>query len=182
MRTGSLLVTAALLLALTGCVPTGTPSASPSATATPVFASDAEALAAAEKAYAAYLKVSDEIAQDGGKDPERINAVSTGALTKDDLAGFATFSAKGWRSVGLSKIRSIVLQSADLGSTSSAMDVVTTYVCEDVSGVDVLDSDGASVVSSSRPDRQEFEVTFNLVESSLLPSGRVPWTGSSICG
>ncbi|MBW4033634.1 MAG: hypothetical protein HIU88_13400, partial [Acidobacteria bacterium] len=59
MRTGRLTLAVAMLLALVGCVPTGQHAASsPTASLTPVFASDAEALAAAEKAYAAYLKVS----------------------------------------------------------------------------------------------------------------------------
>ena len=40
MRTGSFLVTAALLLALAGCVPVDShPSSSPTGSATPVFAS-----------------------------------------------------------------------------------------------------------------------------------------------
>jgi hypothetical protein len=62
---------AAVALALAGCVqppsrviPTSTPSAAP------VFASDAAALAAAKKAYVAYLAVSDAVANDGGKNPE----------------------------------------------------------------------------------------------------------------
>jgi hypothetical protein len=181
MRSGPLVVAAALLLALVGCVPTGTPSASPRPTATPVFASDAEALAAAEKAYAAYLKVSDEIANDGGKDPERITAVSTGTLTQDDLAGFESFSTKGWHSVGQSRVQSLTLQSADTHVTGAAVDVVAVYLCENVSAVDVVDSTGVSVVSASRPDFQQFEITFDLVKSTLLPSDREPWTGPSIC-
>ena len=54
-------------LVLTGCTapPPHTVAVS-SPTATPVFASDEEALAAAVEAYEKYLAVSDQIAQEGG--------------------------------------------------------------------------------------------------------------------
>ena len=181
MRTGPLLVTAALLLALTGCVPTNAhPSGSPSASATPVFASDAEALAAAEKAYAAYLKVSDEIANDGGKNPGRLSGLATGTLLSDDLSGFRSFADKGWHSVGQTKLTKTVLQSAAFGEKGQG--TVMVYLCEDVSGVDVVDQSGASVVSSARPQLQQFQVVLDVVHSNLIPSDREPWTGASICG
>ena len=180
MRTGPLLATAALLLALAGCVPTGGhPSASPSATATPVFASDAEALAAAEKAYAAYLKVSDEVAHDGGKDAERLQGLARGTLLSDDLDGFKSFASKGWHSVGDTKLTKTVLQSVDLGTGGEGS--LTVYLCEDVSGVDVVDQNGASVVSAGRPELQQFQVELDSVHSKLIPSGREPWTGTDIC-
>jgi len=181
MRTGSLLVTATLLLALTGCVPVDShPTSSPSASATPVFASDAEALAAAQKAYAAYLKVSDEVANDGGKDPKRLEGLATGSLLSDDLAGFESFAAKHWHSVGSTKLTNTVLQSADLEPNDKG--TVIVYLCEDVSGVDVLDENGVSVVSAGRPELQPFQVQLELSRSKLIPSEREPWTGSGICG
>lgn len=180
MRTGYALVTATLLLALAGCVPAdlhGSPS--PHASATPVFASDAEALAAAEKAYAAYLKVSDEIANDGGKDSERLEVLATGSLLSDDLAGFESFAAKRWHSVGATKLTRAVLQSVDRAPDGKATIIV--YLCEDVSGVDVVDENGRSVISSGRPNLQQFQVQFETVRSKLIPSEREPWTGSPIC-
>ena len=182
MRTGPLLATAALLLALAGCVPTGTGgSASPTASATPVFASDAEALAAAEKAYAAYLTVSDQIANDGGKDPERLDGLAVGTLLSDDQDGFRSFVQKGWHSIGTTELTKTVLQSADLGAEVSSEGAVTVYLCEDVSRVDVVDVNGVSVVSAARPGQQQFQVTLDLVQSRLIPSEREPWTGSGIC-
>jgi len=181
MRISPLLVTVALLLALAGCVPSDPhPSTSPSASATPVFASDAEALAAAEKAYAAYLKVSDQVANDGGKNPERLKSVATGSLLSDDLAGFASFLEKRWHSIGKTDLTKTVLQSADL--THGGEGAVVVYICEDVAGVDVVDQNGASVVSAERPELQQFQVTFDLVHSQLTPSAREPWTGTNTCG
>ncbi|MEP6843257.1 MAG: hypothetical protein ABJA11_07030, partial [Pseudolysinimonas sp.] len=104
MRTGPFLVAALLLLALGGCVPTGTHvSDSPSASATPVFASDAEALAAAEKAYAAYLKVSDQILNEGGEDPTRLLGVATSSAYDTESKGYSSARDRGWHSVGTSR-------------------------------------------------------------------------------
>src|SRR3954462_13593979 len=81
MRTAPLLATAALLLALAGCVPTDShPTSWPHPSATPVFASDAEALAAAEKAYAAYEAAVDRSLQSISVDG--LDAVATGDALK----------------------------------------------------------------------------------------------------
>ncbi|HEX3679638.1 MAG TPA: hypothetical protein VHU90_07950, partial [Galbitalea sp.] len=61
-----ILVAVTAMLVLAGCVqppPPVIPTSGPSAA--PVFASDAAALAAAKKAYLAYLAVSDQILIDG---------------------------------------------------------------------------------------------------------------------
>jgi hypothetical protein len=182
MRTGPFLVTAALLVALAGCVPTGGhPSESPSATASPVFASDAEALAAAEKAYAAYLKVSDQIFIDGGKSPERLLDVATKSLYSTELDGFQTAAQKGWHSTGGSKADNFSLESYNAEDRSS---IVTVYLCSDVSAVDVRDATGASVVSPNRPARTPFEVTFAYKRGAvadLVVATKEVWTGGGIC-
>jgi hypothetical protein len=179
MRSGPLVVAAALLLALTGCVPTGTPSASPRPTATPVFASDAEALAAAEKAYAAYESVSDQILKDGGANPERLKSVTSSTLYDEELKGFQLTAKNGWHSTGGTTHDHFSLQTYDPGNLDST---VVAYVCSDVSRVDVLDSNGASVVSASRPDRTPFQVTFALRASgTLVLASDDVWTGGGVC-
>lgn len=165
----------ALMLLLSGCVPTPpaeTPVASPSPT--PVFASEEEALAAAEEAYAAYLAVSNQVFAEGGANPERLNSVATGDFLADEMAGFERVRASGWRSTGLTAYRDVVLQSYAPGSSTG---VVGIYVCEDVSGVDVLDASGVSVVSPSRPDTTTMQVIFDLGDSNtLLISSREAWS------
>jgi hypothetical protein len=182
MRTGPLLVTAALLLALAACVPTGTGgSPTPSTSATPVFASDAEALAAAEKAYAAYLKVSDQIFIDGGKDPERLLDVTTRSLYSTELEGFQNAAEKGWHSTGGSRADNFSLQSYNASDESR---IVTIYLCSDVSAVDVRDATGASVVSANRPARTPFEVSFAFKKGAtadLLVATKEVWTGGGVC-
>ena len=115
MRTGPVILTVAVLFALAGCVPSDSqPSAAPSPSATPVFASDAEALAAAEKAYAAYLKVSDEIANDGGKDPDRIDAdCRAGSSADRRLRGSqGSFQNAGLHTTGADEVFDRSLQSS----------------------------------------------------------------------
>ena len=70
-RTARLLPLAVLGAALlAGCLPTDPPvTPPPTSDLEPVFASDEEALAAAEEAYGAYLAAADEILSSGGADP-----------------------------------------------------------------------------------------------------------------
>jgi len=180
MRTGSFLVTAALLLALAGCVPVDShPSSSPTGSATPVFASDAEALAAAEKAYVAYVRITDQILIDGGAHPERLKAVTSAALYAEELKGFQIAAKNGWHSTGGTTYDHFSMQEYNRQDRRS---LIVAYVCSDVSHVDVLDSAGASVVSPDRPERTAFEVTFALDGGDKLVLARDEvWTGGGVC-
>lgn len=169
-------VTAALavVLLLTGCslaspevAPTPTPSA------TPVFASEEEALAAAEEAYAAYVTLADQIFIEGGKNPERLSSVATGEFLEAAIHGYRDVQRNGWHSTGGTVFRHFELQSYSEGAAS---EILTAYVCEDVSAVDVLDGQGASVVSSSRPDSTTLQVAFDLIDGAMLISGREAWS------
>ncbi|WP_157487651.1 hypothetical protein [Leifsonia sp. Root112D2] len=170
-------VTALLALAmLSGCVPAATHTSTPTPEATPLFATDDEALAAATKAYAAYLKMSDTIAHDGGAHPERIKAVAMAAALSESLKGFAEYRDAKAHSQGLRSFDSLQLQSIQ-------SEAVTFYVCDDVSKVDVLDDSGASLVSPSRNPRTPFLVTASSKSaSSLLISSRAVWEGKNLCG
>ena len=182
MRTGPALLAAAALLALAGCAPSESHvTAAPSASATPVFASDAEALAAAEKAYAAYLKVSDDILIDGGRQPDRLLSVATKSVYADELAGFEAIQAKDWHSTGGSRADHFALQSYAPGQLR---DFVTVFLCSDVSAVDVVDSSGNSVVSPNRPSRSAFEVSFSYraaTPTRLVVSNKEVWDGGGVC-
>ena len=166
----------AILVAVSGCDaadPRVTPAPTPSAT--PVFASDEEALAAAEVAYAAYLAVSDAIFAEGGADPERLSGVASGDFLEASIAGFQKVQTNGWRSVGTSTADSYELQKFDPDGS------VTVYLCTDVSGVDVVDSSGQSVVSPNRPARTYFEVNFDYVGGpTMLVASREVW-GDGAC-
>lgn len=170
-------------LVLVGCVPTTTPaSTAPKPSATPVFATEAEALAAATKAYAAYVRVSDEILADGGKNPERIEQVASGEALDGALAGYTDFRQQGLHSVGESKIDHVSLQKFAPESVSGK-ELVSIYACLDVEGVDVRDQSGTSVVSPQRPSRQPFQVSADWRESKqqLVVTSRDPWLDGGIC-
>lgn len=158
------------------------PTLPPTPSATPIFASEEEALAAAEEAYAAYLAMSNLISSEGGVDPDRISAFAIGDLYESALEGFQTLRENQWRTLGDSVLTSAELQFADLEATESDP-IIAAYICVDVSGVDVLDSQGASVVSEDRPDLQAFEVFFSQSpEGALVPSSREPWEAAAVCG
>ncbi|MHA6695759.1 hypothetical protein [Homoserinimonas sp. A520] len=177
-------VTIAVAMLLSGCVPQDpeiTPPPEP--TTEPIFASDEEALAAATDAYAAYLAMSDLIAQEGGANPERIQSVAVRDALADAVEGYAVFQENGYRSSGNSQIRSVEFQYYSQAQ-SEITDIAAVYACLDVTNVDVVDSSGVSVVESSRPDVQLFEVTFDVLTlepPELIVASRDPWSGDNSC-
>ncbi|MCU1558747.1 MAG: hypothetical protein JWN09_2742 [Microbacteriaceae bacterium] len=173
------LVALAAALALSGCVPSGplvTPAPEPSST--PIFATEDEALAAATAAYAAYVKMSDQIFMEGGANPERLGSVATGEQLKTNLEGFREAAKKRYRSTGGTAFDKVALQALSVDSPKGA-GIVVVYLCEDVTKVDVLDDQGVSVVSATRPNRSGYEATFNWSSTSptrLLLASKEPWS------
>lgn len=168
------------VLLLAGCVPNEpviTPPPEPHST--PIFASDDDALAAATEAYAKYVKVADEVFHDGGRDTQPLQSVMTGAFLESTLQGFRVAADKGLHSVGQTTFDQVQLQQFDQSSFGPA--AVIAYVCEDISGIDVLDASGKSVVSKDRLDRVRFEVTFDYVTTAqtLVISQRLPWSDTA---
>lgn len=168
---------------LSGCAkpdPVVTPA--PASSSKPLFATDEDALAAATKAYAAYLKMSDQILHDGGSGGDAIESLLAGQALLDERASAKTFSEKGYRSSGETTFTNPTLQ--QLSSSPDGIGVVTIYVCVDVSGVNVVDAAGQSVVSPTRPDKQAFEVTFDKpagTSTHLLISSTDAWSGDGVC-
>lgn len=160
-------------LVLTGCAtPTPMPTAPPAPSDSPVFASDEEALAAAEEAYGRYSRVADQILVDGGADPERLKEFVSDEIYATEEPGFLRFASKGWHGVGETYF-TLTLQHYDDRQ-------VVVYSCDDVSETDVLDSAGVSVVKPDRTTLIPFEVTFD-VEDSMRIVGSDVWTGGGVC-
>jgi hypothetical protein len=180
MRTGPLLAAAALLVALAGCVPTTHPSASLSATATPVFASDAEALAAAEKAYAAYLKVSDEIGHDGGRDPDRIASTVTSERLTIEKRGSTALQSHGLHTTGFTRFSNASLEQVAM---SGADLEVIFYACWNASEVRVINAEGADVTPGDRVNKRTLEVVVTSVRGRLplVLESDDAWSGRSSC-
>jgi len=146
-----LVALAILALAAAGCVPT--PEPTPSA---PAFTSEAEAFAAAEETYRAYV---DALNQVDLSDPETFEAVyawTTGDANAGERTTFSQMHADGWLVKGTTAFDGF----RPVSFTSDAPVSVVAELCLDVSGVDVFDRDGNSVVPAERLDRQPVVVTF----------------------
>lgn len=167
------LVEALLLAACT--TPAPMPPAPPTPDATPVFASDEEALAAAEEAYGAFLLTLDAILADGGQKPERLLEVASESVLDQESPGFAQMRADGLRGVGSAK-SSLVLQSANWDTGE-----VTAYACDDLSGTAILDSNGQPY-GNTESSVSVFEYEVEFLGQPLKVAARSPWNGSSTCG
>lgn len=167
---------AVILVAMTGCIqpkPPATPT--PTASAAPVFASEEEALAAAEESYARYLAVADQILADGGIDPERLEDVATGSFLEAAVDGYVRFQSEGLRGTGSTQFRNMTVQSYYPESGNEG--ILAVYVCEDVTAVDVVDTNGQSVVPPGRPNTTTFQAVFDLgPDKQLLISSREAWS------
>lgn len=167
------LLLAAMLIA--GCAtPAPMPTAPPVPSEAPVFASDEEALAAAEEAYGRYLETVALVLADGGSGPERLRPFLTDDLFTQELVGYEDFATRGWRAVGQHSF-DLTLQDFDPGTGD-----VTAYVCDDRSQLDIVDSHGASVVAPDRPDLAASEVGF-VWRGALIIASQTAWNGGGVC-
>lgn len=181
LRAGALAAIAgAVLLPLSGCsgapAPTTAPTSSP--TADPIFATDEEALAAAEAAYERFLEVSTSVTSDGGTDSDRLKAVATGQALAEEIDAAAEFEAEGLRTTGSVDFRVNELQSSDV---AGGLVQVTVYVCDDLRNLDVLDASGQSRVVEGRVVDVPYTVVLEGDKTSLLVSKRELWTRDNFC-
>jgi len=155
-----------------------------------VFASDEEALAAAEDAYRAYLEVANAVAQDGGLNPERYKAVTTHEWLQQEVESAEALQASGDRQVGELSLTSMTLQQVDyVGADAS----VSAYLCLDISGTTFIDAAGNDVTPPNREPIAGLEVVFRAEKTGLmdrpaasrsvrlLVEGSDLWTGQSFC-
>ena len=177
--TGMLAVAACALL-LTGCAQPD-PVVAPHATSTakPLFASDAEALAAATKAYAAYLKMSDLISQEGGIKPERMKPLVTNKMLAHETSSASKLAASGQRQRGRTAFDHTSLQSVIQRDKGAIVDM---YVCLDLSGVQIIDDAGDDATAPGARTRYSFVASFVAKpDKSVLLDSNVPWDGASFC-
>ncbi|HEU0257623.1 MAG TPA: hypothetical protein VFQ96_07270 [Microbacteriaceae bacterium] len=156
-----------------------TSEASPGAPASsqkPLFSTEKEALAAATKAYAAYLRVVDAIGRDGGAGLERLRDVTTGEQLVSSTDSLTYYTEKNVRATGTTVFDSVSLQKWDARNSSASI-----YVCEDVSDIDMTDSNGKSIVSADREDRLPFIADFETASGKLSLSHKDLWLGDNFC-
>lgn len=170
----SLAVSAAaalLLVAVTGCAgdaddpsssgPTSTTTSQPSSAATssssssePVSDSEAAATAAAS-IVREYFAVVDRLRQDPKKPLGVLRTVATSGELTAERRLIRSERRQELRQVGDTRIAVLEVQSVNLANSDPQAGKVPTVrvdVCWDVSGVDILDKSGKSVVSPTRLD------------------------------
>ncbi|MGQ2913808.1 hypothetical protein [Microbacterium aurantiacum] len=173
--TGTLLLALVTGALLTGCAPDASEP-----TPTPSFSSDEDAFAAAEATYRAYVDALNQVDLSDPATFEPVYAWTTGDLNASDRTNYSRWHAEGYRILGDASILS--LSPAPAGVSPGA--AVSLATCYDVSGVDVLDASGASLVDESRPDVQSLEIQF--VEDTETTTGLAiesigPATGETPC-
>jgi predicted small lipoprotein YifL len=167
------------MLALSGCGGSDPlPTLPPTPSTAPVFASEEEALAAAEAAYAAYLEMSNLISSEGGVDPERIAPFVTPEQLPDELDGLAFFVENGIRSVGAAQVTEVFLQQYN---ESGGAAEVTFYVCLDVTDVVILNAKGADVTPADRAPIVALEVSYVGTAEAFLLADSDQWSDSQFC-
>ncbi|MBD7958011.1 hypothetical protein H9651_10210 [Microbacterium sp. Sa4CUA7] len=151
----ALLITTALGLA--GCAPEPEPTPTPTG-----FASEAEAFAAAEETYRAYVEALNQVDLSDPDTFEPVFAWTTGELNANDREGLSSYHASGVEVSGTSTIELLEPNDTDLVSFTDLA------VCLDVSAIALQDPDGNSLVS---PDRSPIQTLLvYLVPDSESPT------------
>ncbi len=165
-------LTALLVVALAGCVPTKAVDVAPSPTATVAFASDEEAYILSVEAYSNLVLIGDEIGQDGGRNPARLAKVATGSFLDDTVAGYERWEASGLMQLGNTSFRDFEVWKVGLGPKEA----VVAVVCDDVTPTDLVDAAGLSQLDPNLPDTFYSVVVFDLdPDGALKVSRRFLW-------
>lgn len=144
----------------TGCSPSPEPTHSEP---TPVFTSEADAFAAAEATYRAYVDALNQVDLSDPETFEDVYAWTTGELNASDRRGLSEYHANGVSVTGISVPTLIEPTSAELDEER-----VILAVCLDVSAIDVSDAGGESLVDPGRTDMQVLEIS--LVGADYSPT------------
>lgn len=167
MRPLGLLLVALLSLSLAACVPEPVERARGVAAEEPLFATDAEALAAAEEVYREYLRVADEVR--AGGDRRLLEVVSSPAWYEHEFSVNEELEAKGLRLEGNPTVSEISLESFDRHG-------VRVYACHHASSVRLIDAAGIDVTPPERPDSGLLIVTLVDLEGQLVVDGSELWS------
>ncbi|GAA4185866.1 hypothetical protein GCM10022288_08590 [Gryllotalpicola kribbensis] len=167
---------------LAGCTPSHPitePAKTLKPTPTPVFTSDADALAAATKIYKKFEAAVDAIGHDGGEGAERVKPYVSDAGYRFEVAEAEKFKKERAHGTGDTVLNNSVLQSR---VERNGVATVTIYVCEDISAVDRIGPDGKSLISADRGDYNDYEVVLkgDSANSLVIQSNKY-WSGGGIC-
>ena len=149
---------ACVIMTTTGCF------AQPDPEPTPLFSSEEEAFAAAEKTYRSYVDALNQVDLSDPETFEEVYAWTTGDLNASDRKGLSTYHADGASVDGDSSVQLIAPP-----PEGSVLDGDGIAVCLNVSDVVVTDADGNSLVD---PDRVAVQsLTVRTVPDDVSPTG-----------
>jgi hypothetical protein len=182
MRVKPLIAIPLIAIALAGCSAQQPAPQASTATAEekPLFTTDEEALAAAQAAYAHYLEVSDQIARDGGANPERLKGLVSNVLLAESTDFAEQIFKQGLHSEGSSLTDTFHIQGR---SGNGSEEIISSYVCLRLSQVRIIDESGLDVTPSTRQDSLPMLLSFSInqkTQNLILDSSEV-WTGSNFC-
>jgi len=166
-RRAIVVATAALLLVATPSCASGgdnDPAASrssapssptPTQASTTLQSESQRAEAAASSLVEKYYATVDKLSQDPEARLDQLSSVATGLQLSAQRKALQSHRKNRQRQTGATKVILVKVQSVNLDNSdpkSGKVPTVAVDVCWDVSNVDVVDSDGKSVVSPGRPD------------------------------
>ncbi|WP_280794917.1 hypothetical protein [Aurantimicrobium minutum] len=176
MRVKPLIAVPLIAIALAGCS-TQQPTEETSTAAAqeqPLFSSDEEALAAAQAAYANYLVVSDQIARDGGANPERLKGLVSTQLFEESADVYKTYKEQSITVEGATSFDSLHIGEISQNSASY-------YVCLDVGKTKLLNADGIDVTPVGRQSRLPIIFEVRVTNSSATIESSEVWSGRNYC-
>ncbi|WP_036283815.1 hypothetical protein [Microbacterium sp. oral taxon 186] len=154
----SAVVAVALAESIVGCTPQSTPSPAPRSSAS-TFSSDAEAFAAAEATYRAYVDALNKV--DLAR-TETFNGVYdwlTGTALEQERTSLTDMHDKGWTVSGDSRV-------VFFEGRAVSPSLVTAVACLDVSNIRLDNADGVSQVQTSRPPAYALQLSFTREEEA----------------
>ena len=173
------LVVPVLVLALVGCSsPTVIPPAAPPSDEAPLFATDEEALAAATAAYEEFLAALDSKLQDPPAEDIDLGDFASSQALDEATESVDRFVTQGLR---ITDARAVIATELQMFSELSAGVEVVIYACESVEGVDLLNTDGESLVEEGRPDLSGWEAAVIFNGESVSVDSRNQWAGEGVC-
>lgn len=117
------------------------------------------AAAEAQERYREFQRVEDAVGQGGYQSSGPFDAVTVAPERVLQETSFRRSQGRGLRQIGTTRIASMSVTSVDLTPEPGGYPGVVLQVCLDVSGVDVVDGSGTSIVSPEREERSKSTVT-----------------------
>jgi hypothetical protein len=121
-----------------------------------------------------YFSVLDDVRSSSSGDPEQLTSVATSTQLNATRTLVRRQRDLGQRQTGLTRIAETKVQSVNLDNSDPKAGKVPTVVidiCWDVTQVDILSKDGASIVSPTRPDTGWTRYTVANYDYSADPDG-----------